>query len=208
MNPTYFPLAVIIGIAVSSPGATALAAAGHAYAFGSPGKASEAARTITVNLADNYYEPDAISVKAGETVRFVLKNSGEFLHEFSIDTLAAHAEHRKEMAEMMEMGMITPTGIEPSKMNMDHSKMDMSKMDHSKMGINKTDHSKMDMSKTDMPSKAGKPMRHDDPNSVLLAPGESKELVWKFTKAMQIEFACNMPGHYESGMLGRIGFGK
>ncbi len=196
MNPTYFPLAVIIGIAVSSPGATALAAAGHAYAFGSPGKASEAARTITVNLADNYYEPDNITVKAGETVRFVLKNSGELLHEFSIDTLAEHAEHRKEMAEMMEMGMITPTGVNPEKMNMDHSKMDMSKMDHSKMEMG------------DAKKAEGMAMRHDDPNTVMLAPGESREMVWKFTRAMQIEFACNMPGHYESGMLGRIDFSK
>ena len=186
MNPTYFPLAVIIGIAVSSPGATALAAAGHAYAFGSPGKASEAARTITVNLADNYYEPDNITVKAGETVRFVLKNSGELLHEFSIDTLAEHAEHRKEMAEMMEMGMITPTGVNPEKMNMDHSKMEMG----------------------DAKKAEGMAMRHDDPNTVMLAPGESREMVWKFTRAMQIEFACNMPGHYESGMLGRIDFSK
>ena len=208
MNPIFFSVPMLIASAIAAHLTSALAAPGHTYEFGALGKAASATRTIEVNLADNYYEPDAISVKPGETVRFVLKNSGEFLHEFSIDTLAAHAEHRKEMAEMMEMGMITPTGIEPSKMNMDHSKMDMSKMDHSKMGINKTDHSKMDMSKTDMPSKAGKPMRHDDPNSVLLAPGESKELVWKFTKAMQIEFACNMPGHYESGMLGRIGFGK
>ena len=193
MNPIFFPLAVALSVAVSGLAAPALAAAGHGYEFGSPGKPAAATRTIEVNLADNYYEPDAISVKQGETVRFVLKNSGEFLHEFSIDTLAAHTEHRKEMAEMMEMGMITPTGIDPKKMNMDHSKMDMDKMD---------------MDKMEMPSKAGKPMRHDDPNTVMLAPGETREMVWKFTKAMEIEFACNMPGHYESGMLGRIDFVK
>jgi len=43
---------------------------------------------------------------------------------------------------------------------------------------------------------------------VMLAPGESRELVWKFSRPMEIEFACNMPGHYESGMLGRIDFAK
>ena len=190
MNPIFFSVPMLIATAIAAHLTPALAAPGHAYEFGALGKAASATRTIEVNLADNYYEPDAISVKPGETVRFVLKNSGEFLHEFSIDTLAAHAAHRKEMAEMMEMGMITPTGIEPNKMNMDHSKMGMNKMD--------------------MPSKTGMdmPMRHDDPNTVMLAPGESKELVWKFTKAMEIEFACNMPGHYESGMLGRIDFAK
>ncbi len=196
MNPNYFPLTIILSLAISSLTAPAFAAAGHAYEFGAPGKPASAARSIEVNLADNYYEPDAISVKAGETIRFVLKNSGEFLHEFSIDTLAEHAEHRKEMAEMMEMGMITTTGVNPEKMTMDHSKMDMSKMDHSRMEMGDTNKDK------------GMPMRHDDPNTVLLAPGESKELVWKFTKAMEIEFACNMPGHYESGMMGRIDFAK
>ena len=184
MNLIFFPVAVVTGIAISGLAAPALAAADHAYEFGAPGKSVSATRTIEVNLADNYYEPDAISVKQGETVRFVLKNNGELLHEFSIDTLAEHAEHRKEMAEMMEMGMLTPTGINPEKMSMDHSKMDMG----------------------DTKKAEGMPMRHDDPNTVMLAPGESKELVWKFTKAMEIEFACNMPGHYESGMLGRIRF--
>lgn len=189
MNPIFFPLAIALSAAVSGLAAPALAAAGHGYEFGSPGKPASATRSIAVNLADNYYEPDAISVKQGETVRFVLKNSGEFLHEFSIDTLAAHTEHRREMAEMMEMDMLTPTGIDPEKMNMDHSKMDMGDMSHTKEA-------------------KGMPMRHDDPNTVMLAPGESRELVWKFSRAMEIEFACNMPGHYESGMLGRIDFAK
>ena len=186
MNPIFFSVPMLIATAIAAHLTPALAAPGHTYEFGAPGKAASATRTIEVNLADNYYEPDAISVKQGETVRFVLKNSGELLHEFSIDTLAAHTAHRKEMAEMMEMGMITPTGVEPNKMNMDHSKM--------KMG---------DASET-----TRKPMAHDDPNNVMLAPGESKELVWKFTKAMEIEFACNMPGHYESGMMGRVDFSK
>jgi len=93
MNPIFLPLAVALSVSVSGLAAPAHAAAGHGYEFGAPGKPASATRSIEVNLADNYYEPDAISVKQGETVRFVLKNSGEFLHEFSIDTLAAHTEH-------------------------------------------------------------------------------------------------------------------
>ena len=194
MNPNYFFLAAILGVAVSSLSPPAFAKAGHGYAFGAPGKPEQASRNIEVNLADNYYEPDAITVKKNETVRFVLQNSGEFLHEFSIDTLAAHVAHRQEMAEMMEMGMLTPTGVNKKKMNMTHSNMDMGEMDHSEMGM------------SDAEKGNGTPMQHDDPNTVLLAPGESKELVWKFTRAMKIEFACNMPGHYESGMKGAIRF--
>ncbi|MSP43415.1 MAG: copper-binding protein [Alphaproteobacteria bacterium] len=186
MNPLFFSLAIIFGAAVSVLPVPAMAGPAHTYEFGAPGNPAETTRSIEVNLYDNYYEPDAISVKPGETIRFVLKNNGELLHEFSIDTLAEHAEHRREMAEMMEMGMITPTGIDPEKMKMDHSKM--------KMG--------------DATAGKGMPMRHDDPNNVMLAPDERKELIWTFTKAMEIEFACSVPGHYESGMMGRIDFGK
>lgn len=47
-------------------------------------------------------------------------------------------------------------------------------------------------------------MEHDDPNAVRLAPGESGEIVWAFTKAGDFEFACLIPGHYESGMHGPL----
>jgi uncharacterized cupredoxin-like copper-binding protein len=49
-------------------------------------------------------------------------------------------------------------------------------------------------------------MKHDDPNSVLVEPGQTKELTWKFTKQTTLEFACNMPGHYEAGMVGKVNF--
>ena len=52
----------------------------------------------------------------------------------------------------------------------------------------------------------GKTMEHDDPNSVLLEPGKSGEIIWKFTKATELEFACNVPGHYDAGMMGRLHF--
>ena len=51
-------------------------------------------------------------------------------------------------------------------------------------------------------------MKHDDPNSVLVEPGKTAELVWKFTQPTELEFACNIPGHYESGMAGPINFTK
>ena len=45
---------------------------------------------------------------------------------------------------------------------------------------------------------------HDHANSLLLNPGEAGELTWTFAKADHLEFACNVPGHYQSGMLGKI----
>ena len=45
---------------------------------------------------------------------------------------------------------------------------------------------------------------HDEPNSVLLEPGKTGEIIWTFSNRAKLEFACNIPGHYESGMVGNI----
>ena len=47
-------------------------------------------------------------------------------------------------------------------------------------------------------------MKHEENNQVTLKPGETKELVWKFTKAGEIDFACLLPAHFELGMKGKI----
>lgn len=47
-------------------------------------------------------------------------------------------------------------------------------------------------------------MSHDDPNSVLVEPGDTAQLAWHFTQPGTIEFACNVPGHYALGMVGKI----
>jgi uncharacterized cupredoxin-like copper-binding protein len=43
-------------------------------------------------------------------------------------------------------------------------------------------------------------MEHDDPNGKTLQTKKSADLVWKFTKAGEFEFACLIPGHREAGM--------
>lgn len=50
-------------------------------------------------------------------------------------------------------------------------------------------------------------MEHDDPNAIRLAPGDEGEIVWTFSKAGDFEFACLIPGHYESGMKGNLTVG-
>lgn len=157
---------------------------GHGHggqAIGEPGKAAKSTRVVQVKLVDNAYEPESIQVKPGETVKFVLSNEGQLLHEFNIGTAEMHAAHQKEMAMMMEHGMLTPTGVNKN----------MNGMDHSKAGMGKAGMGEM---------------KHDDPNSVLVGPGQTKELTWKFSKDITLEFACNIPGHYESGMVGKVEF--
>jgi uncharacterized cupredoxin-like copper-binding protein len=47
-------------------------------------------------------------------------------------------------------------------------------------------------------------MEHDDPNAVRLKPNKSAEIVWKFTKSGTFEYSCLIPGHRESGMIGKV----
>ena len=47
-------------------------------------------------------------------------------------------------------------------------------------------------------------MEHDDPNAKRVLPHGNGELVWKFTRRGEFEFACLIPGHYEKGMFGKV----
>ncbi len=47
-------------------------------------------------------------------------------------------------------------------------------------------------------------MEHSDPNQASVLPGQTGELVWKFTKTGSVDFACLQPGHYDAGMKGQV----
>ncbi|MDN5751692.1 MAG: cupredoxin family protein [Nitrosospira sp.] len=48
----------------------------------------------------------------------------------------------------------------------------------------------------------------DEPNMITVKPGETRELVWLFTEAGVVDFACPLPGHFKGmnfkGMKGTI----
>jgi uncharacterized cupredoxin-like copper-binding protein len=113
-------------------------------------------------------------VEAGETVRFVVTNAGDLVHEFIIGTAAMHAEHQDEMQMMVEHGVLKA----------DH--IDRQAAQH-------------------MQATMGHGM-HDEPNSLLLEPGKTAEIAWSFPSdaSVDLEFACNVPGHYDAGMQGEI----
>jgi len=48
-------------------------------------------------------------------------------------------------------------------------------------------------------------MPHHD-NGVTVRPGETATFVWTFARAADLQFACDIPGHYEDGMHGPITF--
>lgn len=50
-------------------------------------------------------------------------------------------------------------------------------------------------------------MQHDHENSILFDPGQTKELIWQLpSKVEHLEFACNVPGHYQAGMVCALRF--
>lgn len=81
-------------------------------AIGKPGVASQAKRTITVEMSDNMrYTPANIQVKQGETVRFIVKNKGQIKHELSLGTHKELLEHLEQMKKFPEMEHDEPNSI-------------------------------------------------------------------------------------------------
>ncbi|EKO3455111.1 cupredoxin family protein [Vibrio fluvialis] len=45
---------------------------------------------------------------------------------------------------------------------------------------------------------------HDSGNTVTVQPGKAKQLMWHFQGDNHVEFACNIPGHAEAGMVKKV----
>ena len=146
--------------------------AGSMKMIGEEGNMSEVSKVIEVKMYDNYYEPSQFKINKNQTIKFIVYNYGELVHEFNIATKEMHFKHQPEMMKMVVNEIIVGGKIDKKKMK------EMSKTDHS--------------------------MSHSHSNSVLLEPKQSAELIWKFNSDANLEVACNIPGHYESGMVAKI----
>ena len=140
--------------------------------IGEKGDPAEVARVIKVKMYDNYYEPNEFKIKKNQTIKFIVYNYGELVHEFNIGTKKMHLKHQPEMMKMMENEILLIDKIDKKKMK------ELSKKDHS--------------------------MSHSHSNSVLIEPNKSAEIIWKFNTEAELEAACNVPGHYEVGMIAKI----
>ena len=92
--------------------------------IGEKGKLSEVNRVIEIKMYDNFYEPNEIKVKKNETIKFIVYNLGELVHEFNIATKDMHIKHQPEMMKMVEQEILLPNKIDKKKMK------EMSKTDH------------------------------------------------------------------------------
>ena len=155
---TFNLIVTVLSVALTT--STVFAAGNHAGghadsdAIGKPGKATNAKRTVKVEMLDTMrFNPQSITVKQGETIKFVVKNSGKVKHEMVLGT----EKELKEHAEVM---------------------------------------------------KKNPEMEHDDANQITVQPGKSGEIIWQFTKAGKVNFACLQPGHYDAGMAGIVTVNK
>ncbi len=119
-------------------------------AWGIAGDAKAAKRVINIVMTDNMrFTPDKIEVKAGDTVKIVIKNEGKMLHEMVIGTNKELEQHAALMLKFPDM-------------------------------------------------------EHDEPYMAHVPAGETGQLVWRFNRPGDFEFACLIAGHYQAGMKGTI----
>lgn len=154
--------AIVLGLA-----AFAVLAAGDGDHPGKPGRAAAFAsektssgkagdpktvsRTITIEMNDTtHFNPAQLTIRQGDTVRFMVRNSGRLLHQIVIGTRQELAEHEALMASFPGM------------------------------------------------------VEHDESHMAYVAPGETEEIVWQFPKPGQFNYGCLIPGHFETGMVGKI----
>jgi uncharacterized cupredoxin-like copper-binding protein len=94
--------------------ATSLAAPGHDHAahpgrgqkaWGIAGDTRSVQRTVAIAMGDNMrFTPERLEVKQGETVKFVIRNSGQVAHEFVLGTKRELDAHAAMMASSPNMG--------------------------------------------------------------------------------------------------------
>lgn len=154
-------IAIITALSLAAPGAFAHGdehesgkgekhGEAHAENIGRPGDSGKLSRTIDIEMSDAMrFSPAQFKVKRGETVKFVLRNTGKVKHEMVLGSIKELKEHAALMQKFPEM-------------------------------------------------------EHADPNMVSVAPGQTGELLWRFTRAGTFDFACLQPGHFEAGMVGKI----
>lgn len=147
---------LLMGMTVGAALAAGAASAdeGHGQDVGRAGDPKHVSRSVRITMSDAMrFTPAKIDVKRGETIRFVLANTGKVKHEMVIGSMAELKEHAALMRKFPNM-------------------------------------------------------EHADDNMLTVEPGKTGELVWQFTRAGTVDFACLQPGHFEAGMLGKVRVGS
>ena len=139
-----------IGVALAASSAAAHGDERQDTAYGKPGDRAKVSRTVGIEMSDAMrFTPASIAARKGETLRFVVKNSGKLKHEMVLGSTRELKEHAALMLKFPDM-------------------------------------------------------EHADPNRISVDPGKTGEMIWQFTNAGTVNFACLQPGHFDAGMRGKI----
>lgn len=105
-------LVALLALSASGSWAAGAHAGGHGHqdhgsmdtSYGKPGLAAKARRIVTIEMSDNMrFTPSEIKASKGETIRFVIRNSGQLRHEFSLGTQQELEEHYEQMKKFPDM---------------------------------------------------------------------------------------------------------
>jgi uncharacterized cupredoxin-like copper-binding protein len=138
-----------------------------------------------------------------------LAGPGEAGHSHKSFAAGEPGDPKKPVAKTIE---VTMKETDDAKMLFEPSQVEIKRGEQVKFVLKnagKTDHEFMldsvqNNAKHKVAMEQNPDMEHDDPNGKRLAPNGSNEVVWRFTKPGTFEFACLIPGHYESGMHGTV----
>lgn len=84
----------------------------HEASAGVPGDPARVERTVRVEMEDTMrFQPSTVSVKAGETVRFLVVNKGQVAHEMVLGDTAELREHAAAMRSMPGMHHAEPNQV-------------------------------------------------------------------------------------------------
>ena len=84
----------------------------HATGLGKPGDPHKVTRTIEVEMSDAMrFRPDIIKVKRGETIRFLVRNTGKLKHEMVLGTIKELREHAEMMRKFPVMEHADPNQV-------------------------------------------------------------------------------------------------
>lgn len=141
MKKILIAFALTLGLISPTTFAADIYYSGEAISVGNPGDPGKVSRTVEITMVDNRFRPSEINVKKGETIKFILQNTGKKKHEMVIGTPQELSKHAKMLKKFPDM---------------------------------------------EQPAQ---------PNMVAVNPGKTGELIWHFTEAGMVNFACPMPSH-------------
>ncbi len=108
----YFGFTAFAGVALAAGNHPEGSGHGNNNGIGKPGISSMVDRTVIIDMNEGMrFVPNHVTVKEGETIRFLVKNIDEIEHEFVLGTAEELMEHSEQMKKFPEMEHENPNQV-------------------------------------------------------------------------------------------------